>query len=71
MEQLSNFQVLITFYQVRSYLYPEDLEVMPDKRNWWRSKKLEFGSNPYSAVPTSRNWILNEVNFSLYTDYLQ
>ena len=45
------------------YLYPEDFEVMPEKKYWWRSDKLEFGRNPYSAVPTSRNWILNEVNF--------
>ena len=50
---------------VRWYLEPYELEVMPEKSNWWRSDKLEFGSNPYSGIITSRNWILNEVNSSL------
>ena len=50
------------------YLGVYELEVMPEKRNWWRSNKLEFGSNPYAGLLTSRNWILNEVNFLLYTD---
>ena len=47
---------------IYGYLYPDELEVMP-KKNWWRSDKLEIGSNPYLGVITSRNWILNEVNF--------
>ena len=48
-------------------LWETDLEIMV-KENWWRSDKLEDGSNPYGALPTSRNWILNEVITLLYTD---
>ena len=46
---------------IAEYLYSSVLEVMTDKKNWWRSNKLEFGLTPYAAVLTSRNWILNEV----------
>ena len=48
---------------VKGFLQNFELEIMPEK-NWWRSKKLELGSNPYVGIITSRNWILNEVNFS-------
>ena len=47
---------------IRGYLQPWELEIMTYK-NWWRSNKLEYNYNPYGDVPTSRNWILNEVNF--------
>ena len=50
---------------IKGYLWKEDLEVVPERNNWWRSNKLDFGINPYGAVPTSRNWILNEVKISL------
>ena len=46
---------------ISGLLWPEDLEIMPEKSSWWRSDKLEFGSNPYVGILTSRNWILNEV----------
>ena len=45
-----------------------DLEVMPEKKNWWRSNKLEYFSNPFGGLITSRNWILNEVKFLLQAD---
>ena len=48
---------------IKGYLFSSDLAVMPKKKNWWRSNKLEFGTNPHGAVPTSRNWILNEVYY--------
>ena len=47
---------------ISGYLFSADLAVMPEKSKWWRSKKLEWGKNPYGGVFTSRNWILNEVN---------
>ena len=50
---------------LKGYLTSYDLAVMPEKKSWWRSKKIEYGLNPYGAVLTSRNWILNEVNFKL------
>ena len=50
---------------VRGYLGYFEFEVMPDRNYWWRSKKLEYGLNPYAGVLTSRNWILNEVTCSV------
>ena len=46
---------------IRGQLSMLDLKLIPQKNNWWRSDKLEYGSNPYAGVVTSRNWILNEV----------
>ena len=48
---------------VKGYLFQTDLGVMPEKKNWWRSKKVLATTNPYDALMTSRKWILNEVNF--------
>ena len=42
---------------------------MPDRKNWWRSEELDYGSSPYTAVPTSRNWILNEVKLDWSQHY--
>ena len=47
---------------IRGYLLHLDSELIPDKNNWWRSEKLDFGFYPYGALLTSRNWIFNEVN---------
>ena len=48
---------------IRGILHQRDLKVMPEKKNWWRSNKLDYGKNPYGGLTTSRNWILNEVKF--------
>ena len=37
-----------------------------NQKIWWRSDKIEIGANPYNADISSRNWILNEVNFYHY-----
>ena len=55
---------------IRGRLFKVDLEVMPEMKNWWRSKKLEYAKNPYAAIPTSRNWILNEAKFLHYSTLL-
>ena len=47
---------------IDGYLFPEDFEIMPDKKKWWRSEKIVSFWNSYGAGMTSRNWILNEVN---------
>ena len=60
---------------LKGFLTEDDLEVVKsfnsslieksyylNKKNWWRSDKIEIGSNPYNADISSRNWILNEVN---------
>ena len=49
---------------IRGFLFPSELDIMPEKKNWWRSEKIDDGKNPYSSIPTSRNWILKEVNFA-------
>ena len=48
---------------ISGYLDPRELEVMPEKKNWWRSEKILTDTNPFMTVFTSRDWILNEVNF--------
>ena len=64
---------------IKGYLFDEDIELMyynpKTKRRlnmknfnkiWWRSHKvLNDDINTYGGIMTSRNWILNEVDFFL------
>ena len=56
---------------LKGFLDEDDFEVKPvkgynsfilNKKSWWRSDKIEIGTNRYNADLSSRNWILNEVS---------
>ena len=46
---------------VRSYLFNADKAVIPNKKDWYRSREALSLFNSYAAKYTSNNWILNEV----------
>ena len=43
---------------IKGYLYNTDLEVIHNKKNWWRSEEAISKDNHYLGLMTSRNWIL-------------
>ena len=46
------------------YLFPEHLEVAPE-RDWWRSFEMMSGFNNYAGYLTAKRWILNEVEIDI------
>ena len=52
---------------VKSYLFNSDLWAFPDKKKWWRSKKVLSFNNPYGGHITNRSWIFNEVNIRFFS----
>ena len=50
---------------IQVYLFSENYDVVPDKKNWWRSLPiLKNSRNPYLGFLTARNWIRNEVSIT-------